>query len=128
MNFFWGGDDWLIRIQPFYLTNNAITYNNVVVFLDDASVEVNWDSTLEEATVTWSGVFTSTHPLYYEVSVGHSAGSVDIIQWQETRSEQLKFTLDADTVGQFGVEIYAVVRAISPSGTYATAFAQTLLT
>ena len=82
---------------------------------------------MEEATVTWSGVFTSTHPLYYEVSVGHSAGSVEIIQWQETRSEELKFTLTADTVGQFGVDIYVVVRAITPSGMYATAVAHIFL-
>ena len=93
-----------------------------------SDITMTWDRSLEEVTVSWADVFHSDSPLYYEVSVGSVRGSGDIIQWQETSSTKLVFSLKHDNIGQNGKTIYAVVRAITLSGTYSTAKKDELLT
>ena len=70
--------------------------------------------------MSWDGVFNSNFPLYYEVSVGNTEGSGDIIQWQETKSDRLIFKLPRKDIGLYGKYIYATVTAITPAGTYTT--------
>ena len=78
--------------------------------------------------MTWSDVFHSTSPLYYEVSAGTVKGGGDIIQWQETRNTELIFKLARNDIGQYGNTLYAVVRAITLSGTYSTTKKEQLIT
>lgn len=93
-----------------------------------SDINITWNSTREEVTVSWQDVFFSALPLYYEVSAGTVRGGGDIIQWQETSSTELIFTLTKDDVGEYGKDIFVVVRAITLSGTYNTAVSELLVT
>lgn len=93
-----------------------------------ADIKMEWSRSLEEVTVSWSDVFQSDSPLYYEVSAGSVRGSGDILQWQETSSTELVFTLKQEDIGLYGKTIYAIVRAITLSGTYSTAEKDQLIT
>ena len=87
-----------------------------------------WNRSQTEVTVSWSDVFLSDSPLYYEVSAGSIRGSGDIIQWQETLSTEIIFALNQDEVGPYGKNVYVVVRAITHSGTCSTAEKDQLIT
>ena len=93
-----------------------------------SDIAITRDNVNEHVTVSWDGVFNSDFPLYFEVSVGNTEGSGDIIQWQETKSNKLIFTLLNGDIGPYGKNIHATVTAITPSGTYSTAERGMLIT
>ena len=85
-----------------------------------ADITIEWNSLLQEVTVSWADVFQSESPLYFEVSVGTVRGGGDIVQRQETKNTVLIFKLSKADIGPYGKAIYSVVTAITPAGTYKT--------
>ena len=100
----------------------------LLLFILFSDIKMVWNRSQQEVSISWSDVFLSNSPLYYEVSAGSVGGSGDIIQWQETVSTELIFALNQDEVGPYGKTIYVVVRAITLSGTYSTAEKDQLIT
>jgi hypothetical protein len=97
-----------------------IVMNLVNLFLSKVTGNASgwWDSTTSQVYTTWTDVFTSSYPMFYEVSAGDLLGSGNILQWQETRQTYLNFRLLERPAS--GVDIHVTLRAISPSGTYIT--------
>ncbi|KAK3612504.1 hypothetical protein CHS0354_024474, partial [Potamilus streckersoni] len=95
---------------------------------DTRTLLLNWNPSTGSVKTSWDSVFTSDYPLQYEVSAGTVQGGSDIIQWQETRLNQLIFSVDKESIGPTGKDVFISVRAISPSGLYETANAHILLT
>ncbi|KAK3612516.1 hypothetical protein CHS0354_024488 [Potamilus streckersoni] len=95
---------------------------------DGRTLSLSWNPSDGSVTVSWDSLFYSKYQLQYEVSAGTVQGGSDIIQWQETRENQLVFSFDKEVIGPAGKDVFVSVRAISPSGLYETANAQILLT
>ncbi|KAL3843250.1 hypothetical protein ACJMK2_021192 [Sinanodonta woodiana] len=95
---------------------------------DGRTIVLSWNPSGGTVTASWDSLFSSEYPLQYEVSAGTVQGGSDIIQWQETRENQLKFSFDKEAIGPTGKDVFVSVRAISPSGLYETANSQILLT
>ncbi len=62
----------------------------------------------------WDGVFSSTTPMIYEVSLGSVEGGSDIFQWVETVDPTLRIN------GIIYEELYVTVTAINTAGFYQT--------
>ena len=77
-----------------------------------------WRGSDKKFDVTWDDVFSSAHPLRFEVSAGTSLGGSDIIQWQETLSTSITFGLPATITSTSLLKVYMVVRAIAAGGNY----------
>lgn len=67
-------------------------------------------------TASWKDHFKAAEPIYYEVSAGTTLGSVDIIQWQETKNTFLEFILPSKIKSVKHITGYIVVRAVSANG------------
>ena len=79
---------------------------------------MTWRGANQQFDVTWDGIFSSSHPLRFEVSAGTSLGGSDIIQWQETLSTSITFGLPATITSTSLLKVYMVVRAIAAGGNY----------
>ena len=77
-----------------------------------------WREADQKVDVTWDDVFSSAHPLRFEVSAGTSLGGSDIIQWQETLATNITFGLPATITSTSLLKVYMVVRAIAAGGNY----------
>ena len=77
-----------------------------------------WREADQKVDVTWDDVFSSAHPLRFEVSAGTSLGGSDIIQWQEMLATSITFSLPATITSTSLLKVYMVVRAIAAGGNY----------
>ncbi|XP_061181031.1 uncharacterized protein LOC133189645 [Saccostrea echinata] len=98
-------------------------YNLTVVTdkpMKDASKQLSltWHDGNKEFVVSWDGIFTSSHPLRFEVSAGTALGGGNIIQWQETRATSITFGLPESVTGTSRLKVYMIVRAITAGGDY----------
>ncbi|XP_055997828.1 uncharacterized protein LOC125647098 [Ostrea edulis] len=86
----------------------------------DASqqLSVTWRNTHKELVVSWDGIFSSQHPLRFEVSAGTSLGGSNIIQWQETRATSITFIMPGSVTSTSRLKVYMIVRAIAAGGNY----------
>ncbi|KAK3099944.1 hypothetical protein FSP39_012240 [Pinctada imbricata] len=98
--------------------------SNVTIFVDkpvkDASkqLQVSWNGNIREFTVSWTNIFSSQYPLYYEVSAGKVAGGGDIVQWLETSATSITFGLPPAITDWAKLNVYLFVRAIATGGLY----------
>ncbi|KAL3873929.1 hypothetical protein ACJMK2_037006, partial [Sinanodonta woodiana] len=118
--------------------NEAKTYSekistNITLYTQkpvprNADLRMTWDKVSEIVTISWNSSFQSMYPLYYEVSVGFTPSSADILQWQETKNTFIEFTLPRNDVGESGRRVYASVRAIAVNGLFSTINSETFIT
>ncbi|KAK3589062.1 hypothetical protein CHS0354_008712 [Potamilus streckersoni] len=118
--------------------NEAKTYSekistNITLFTQkpvprNEDLRMTWDNVSEVVTISWNGLFQSQYPLYYEVSIGFTPSSADILQWQETKNTFNVFTLPRNDVGESGRRVYASVRAIAVNGLFGTINSDTFIT
>ncbi|XP_062616300.1 uncharacterized protein LOC134278015 [Saccostrea cucullata] len=81
-------------------------------------LSLSWHDGNKEFIVSWDGIFTSDHPLRFEVSAGTALGGGNVIQWQETRAKSITFGLPDSVTGTSGLKVYMIVRAIAAGGDY----------
>ncbi len=62
--------------------------DNLFVYFTGIAVSVIWLRSTE-AQITWTGVFSSSTRLVYEVSIGKIEGGSDVLQWVETLDTHL---------------------------------------
>lgn len=79
---------------------------------------ITWSADKKEFTVSWDGMFSSPHPLFFEVSAGKVQGGAEIIQWQETTQTSITFALPPAITSWSGLKVYVMVRAIAAGGLY----------
>ncbi|KAK3589056.1 hypothetical protein CHS0354_008706 [Potamilus streckersoni] len=118
--------------------NEAKTYSekictNITLFTQkpvprNEDLRMTWDNVSEVVTISWDGLFQSQYPLYYEVSIGFTPSSANILQWQETKNTFIVFTLPRNDVGESGRRVYASVRAIAVNGLFGTINSDTFIT
>lgn len=83
---------------------------------------LQWNKDSSTLNCTWSGVFSSHYPLYYEVTARLTEnGDGDLLQWQETTDTKLLIKIDAADIPDTGASIEVFVRAVGPSGLFTTA-------
>ncbi|XP_078334035.1 uncharacterized protein LOC111124258 [Crassostrea virginica] len=85
---------------------------------DSKELSMIWREADQKVAVTWDDVFSSAHPLRFEVSAGTTLGGSDIIQWQETLATSITFGLPATITSTSLLKVYMVVRAIAAGGNY----------
>ncbi|KAK3101903.1 hypothetical protein FSP39_007221, partial [Pinctada imbricata] len=97
---------------------------NLTIFVEKPSklanqqLQVQWNTNSLEFTVSWNGVFSSPHPLYYEVSAGKVRGGGEIVQWLETNATSVTFGLPPAITDWAKLNVYMFVRAIAAGGLY----------
>nr|XP_034301655.1 uncharacterized protein LOC105322112 [Crassostrea gigas] len=79
---------------------------------------ITWSADKKEFTVSWDGMFSSPHPLFFELSAGKVQGGAEIIQWQETTQTSITFALPPAITSWSGLKVYVMVRAIAAGGLY----------
>ena len=80
----------------------------------------SWNANSQTATASWQNVFTTDHPLYYEVSVRLEDGDGDIVQWQETTDRDIDIELKTEKIPETGATLEFSVRAINHAGYFET--------
>jgi hypothetical protein len=90
----------------------------VLPFLGSKEFSFTWHIANKECVVSWDGIFTSQHPLRFEVSAGTVLGGNNIIQWQETRATSITFSIPDSVPSTSRLKIYIIVRAIAAGGNY----------
>ncbi|KAL4221421.1 hypothetical protein ACF0H5_019679 [Mactra antiquata] len=90
--------------------------------LTEQTMNMAWNKQSSTARCAWGGVFSSDHPLYYEITVRLSGASDgDLLQWQETTNSYLDIIIDRTSIPEVGVNVEFSVRAIGPSGLFVIA-------
>jgi hypothetical protein len=79
---------------------------------------IAWDGINKEFAVSWDGVFYSQHPLRFEVSAGTALGGSNIIQWLETRDNNITFSISDSTISTSRLNVHINVRGIAAGGNY----------
>ena len=85
-------------------------------------MQTEWVPSTKIVGMVWIGVFTSTYPMYYEVTAKLARAEADLIQWQKTTNTELHISLDtSNIVENTGVD-YVTVMAISSCELFTTGF------
>lgn len=92
--------------------------NLITFFAATQKMTITWSADKKEFTVSWNGMFSSPHPLFFEVSAGKVQGGGEIIQWQETTQTSITFALPPAITSWSGLKVYVMVRAIAAGGLY----------
>ena len=87
-----------------------------LTFLVSGSKKLTLNWVNKKVTASWNSVFTSLHPLYYEVSAGSVQAGVNIIQWQETNQTSIMFGIPSSVLVKSGLPVHVTVRAVSVGG------------
>ena len=81
-------------------------------------MNITWIKDSSMVKVSWENVFTSEHPIFYEVTVSAESGQGDLVQWQETEETFTDFLLELDNLPNNILSVDITVRAVSYSGLY----------
>ena len=87
-------------------------------FSANRKLSILWHAGKKEFTVNWNKIFSSPHPLYYEISAGTVEGGSDILLWQETTSTSIVFSLPNSVTSWSGLHVHLIVKAITMGGVY----------
>ncbi|KAK3103765.1 hypothetical protein FSP39_021725 [Pinctada imbricata] len=113
----------LKAINPLGLQSDSVL-TNLTVFVEkpemssSQSLAVSWNTPNKEFTVSWDGIFSSPHSLYYEVSAGKVKGGGEIVQWLETNGTSVTFGLPQAITKWSNLDVFIFVRAIAAGGMY----------
>lgn len=90
-----------------------------VLSLTGTQMKIVWRQDISRATASWVGVFSSDHPMFYEVTARLAEGGEgDLVQWQETVDSRIEIVLDTNEMPAGGVTVRFSVRAIGYSGLF----------
>ncbi|XP_062579853.1 uncharacterized protein LOC134241846 [Saccostrea cucullata] len=98
--------------------------SDITVFTDKPvkhatnQMTITWSAGNKQFTVSWDGIFSSPHPLFYEVSAGKVIGGGEIVQWQETTQTSITFGLPPAITSWSRLKVYVMVRAVAAGGKY----------
>ncbi len=91
-----------------------VIYATICLSTLGTAVSVIWLRSTE-AQITWTGVFSSSTRLVYEVSIGKIEGRSDVLQWVETLDTHLVVSpLHKST------DYYVIITAINAVGLHET--------
>ncbi|KAK3101031.1 hypothetical protein FSP39_000383, partial [Pinctada imbricata] len=113
----------LKAINPLGLQSDSIL-TNLTVFVDKPELSTSqklavlWNTPNKEFTVSWDGIFSSPHSLYYEVSAGKVKGGGEIVQWLETNETSVTFGLPPAINNWANLDVFIFVRAIAAGGLF----------